>query len=236
MAPGHDPNLAQLERMAEVLGELLDELTLVGGCAAGLLVTDPAAARVRPTLDVDLVVEARTYVEYERFARRLDALDLRRVMDPGAPLCRWRTGDLLLDVMPLEEAALGFSNRWYASALRTRLACRLPSGARIHHIDAPHFLATKLEAFTSRGAGDPLTSHDLEDLVRVVDGRASVERELSAAPPRLGAYVRSGLATCIADRFFLEALPGYFPTHEEGSARSRLLVERRVRMAAGGSG
>jgi hypothetical protein len=33
------------------------------------------------------------------------------------------------------------------------------------------FVATKLEAFASRGGGDFLTSHDLEDVLNIVDGR-----------------------------------------------------------------
>jgi hypothetical protein len=62
-----DPNLDLLTAAADALGPLLDELLLVGGCAAGLLVTDPGVAPIRPTLDVDLVVEARTYPAYHRF-------------------------------------------------------------------------------------------------------------------------------------------------------------------------
>lgn len=58
MIPSPDPNLDQLEEVARRLGELLEELTLVGGCAAGLLITDAASASVRATLDVDMVVEA----------------------------------------------------------------------------------------------------------------------------------------------------------------------------------
>lgn len=30
---------------------------------------------------------------------------------PGAPLCRWRRDELIVDVMPLDEHVLGFSNR-----------------------------------------------------------------------------------------------------------------------------
>ena len=52
-----DPNIAQVERAIIELGTLADELTLVGGCAASFLNTDPAAPAVRQTLDVDLVVE-----------------------------------------------------------------------------------------------------------------------------------------------------------------------------------
>lgn len=43
---------------------LLGELVFVGGQVAELLVTDPAAVRVRPTDDVDVVVPVTTRTEY----------------------------------------------------------------------------------------------------------------------------------------------------------------------------
>jgi hypothetical protein len=41
-------------------------------------------------------------------------------------------------------------------------------------ITAPYFLACKLAAFRSRGEGDYLMSHDMEDIVAVLDGRPEV--------------------------------------------------------------
>jgi hypothetical protein len=51
------------------------------------------------------------------------------------------------------------------------VSVELPSGAGVRSVSAPYFLATKLEAFDGRGSGDYLTSHDIEDLVAVIDGR-----------------------------------------------------------------
>ena len=47
-----NPNLAQLVVIAAKLEPLLGQIVFVGGCVTGLLLTDPAAAPVRPTLDV----------------------------------------------------------------------------------------------------------------------------------------------------------------------------------------
>jgi hypothetical protein len=58
MPARNDPNLSRVERTFAEVVSLTDQLTLVGGCAAGLLITDPAAPAVRPTLDVDLLVES----------------------------------------------------------------------------------------------------------------------------------------------------------------------------------
>lgn len=129
MAAEPDPNLALLEQAAALLGPLLDELVLVGGCAAGLLVTDPGASPIRPTEDVDLVVEATTYADFHRFGQRLLALGFRQAAVPDDPLCRFRHPRLVLDLMPLDEGVLGFSNRWYVSALQSPITRRLPSGA-----------------------------------------------------------------------------------------------------------
>ncbi len=54
-----DPNLPHLLAIAEALGELREQVVFVGGSTAGLLLTDPLAAGVRPTLDVDAIVERR---------------------------------------------------------------------------------------------------------------------------------------------------------------------------------
>ena len=52
-----NPNLAQILLAASRLRPLLPEIAFVGGCVTGLLLTDPAAAPVRATLDVDAIVE-----------------------------------------------------------------------------------------------------------------------------------------------------------------------------------
>jgi hypothetical protein len=233
--PPIDPNLEQLERAAAVLAPLLDELTLVGGCATGLLIEDPAAASPRPTYDIDFVVDVVTYAGLQQLGKRLSKLGLQPAMEKGAPICRWRLGELRLDVMPIEEKILGFSNRWYRSALRHRISRTLPSGAGLHHIDAPHFLATKLEAYRSRGGGDAIASQDLEDLVRVVDGREALTWEVERAPAELQAFIAAGLRGCLADRYFVEALPGYFADLEDGLQRSRG-TEQRLRTLAGHRG
>lgn len=77
-----DPNLARLEAAVAQLGELADELMLVGGCAAGLLVVDAGVSPVRPTRDVDLAVRVPTYVGYEQFGARLARRGFTRATFP----------------------------------------------------------------------------------------------------------------------------------------------------------
>ncbi len=177
------PNRDRLLRTARLLRPLLGELVFVGGQVAELLVTDPAAVRVRPTDDVDVVVPVTTRTAYHALQMRLMALGFTPDTRAGAPVCRMRTADdLLLDVMPLDDAILGFSNRWYAYALASATALTLEPGLDVRVATAAAFLTMKWEAFASRGAADPMSSHDLEDLITVVAGRAGIVEDLAVAP------------------------------------------------------
>lgn len=228
MTRASDPNRSQVERAFAELVTMSDELTIVGGCAAGFLITDSAAQTVRPTFDVDLAVEAATYIEFHILGDRLRALGFQQGTLPDDPMCRWRKGDIVLDVMPMLESTLGFGNRWYRSAISHRQTSRLPGGLNVHHIDAQHFLATKLAAFEARGGGDVIASHDVEDIVRVVDGRPSVAAEFQNAAAELRTFVSRGLTAVMTDRYFGEAMPGFFGSGSTANARARL-VEGRLK-------
>jgi len=92
----------------------------------------------------------------------------------------------MLDVMPLDEKILGFSNRWYRDAMQAAVVVTISEGLNVRAITAPYFLATKLEAFHGRGQQDYFASHDLEDLIAVVDGRAALLNEVTEAPRGCG--------------------------------------------------
>ena len=97
-----DPNRALFESVVRLLAPVLDELVFVGGCTTGLFITDPAASGIRPTKDVDAIVDVTSYAKNTALAERLRALGLAEDTTPGAPLCRWRQGDLIVDVMPTD--------------------------------------------------------------------------------------------------------------------------------------
>lgn len=59
-----DPNRALFESVVHLLAPLLDELVFVGGCTTGLFITDRAAGGVRPTRDVDAIVDVTSYAEH----------------------------------------------------------------------------------------------------------------------------------------------------------------------------
>jgi predicted nucleotidyltransferase len=204
----NDPNTELLARMAEALGELRYRLVFVGGCATALLITDRAAAPVRATQDVDAVVAIASLPEYQRLGEALRARGFSQTLAEGEPPYRWSLAGMKLDLMPTSEAVLGFSNRWYEPALRTAVGVQLREGLSIRLVTPACFLATKLEAFEDRGHGDYLQSHDLEDVLSVVDGRPEIVAEVAQADPDVRRYVSAVFARLLADEGFLNTLPG----------------------------
>src|SRR5580658_787888 len=107
-----NPNFDLLLSATKLLLPMLNELVFVGGCATGLLISDEALDGVRTTYDVDAIVEVASYAEYQSVADKLRGLGFHEDPREGAPICRWVQASVVLDVMPFDTEALGFSNRW----------------------------------------------------------------------------------------------------------------------------
>jgi hypothetical protein len=220
-----DPNRALFESVLDLLAPVLDELVFVGGCTTGVLVTDPAAAGIRPTKDVDAIVDIATYAEYAALSDRLRAVGLVEDTSDGAPLCRWRKGGLIVDVMPTREDILGFSNRWYALAIET--AAHVDIGRhRARVVIPPVFIATKLVAFHSRGRDDVFASHDLEDIVTLVDGRPEIVGEVRHSHETVRTFIAAEISALLSDRDFAEALAGFLLPDAASQARRPILEQR----------
>lgn len=225
-----DPNVELLARVAAALGELREQVTFVGGCATALLITDPASDPVRATQDVDAVAAVASLAAYRRLGAALRAKGFSQTLEKGEPPYRWTFSGMTLDLMPVDARVPGFSNRWYGEVVKSAVPAIVGAGIAIRVASAPCFLATKLEAFLDRGGGDHLASHDLEDVLSVVDGRAELEGELAQAAPHLRTFVAGTFKRLLADQRFVNALPGLVM---QGSPADRtLIVLQRLRALA----
>lgn len=220
----NDPNLARVLTVAQALGPLRDQLVFLGGCATGLLVTDTARPPVRATQDVDLVTEVSGTVEYYKLATSLKELGFKEHV--GDVACRWQLRDLLVDVMPTDERILGFSNRWYPDAVRSAQLVNLPNNVAIMLVSPPLLVATKLEAFYGRGNGDYGASHDVEDIVTLVDGRAELAAEIAAASHDLREYLREEIEDLLAERRFTETLQWHLAPADIEQGRVEVVIGR----------
>ena len=225
-----DPNVAMLTSVARVLAPLLDRLVFLGGSTTGLMITDPAVARIRVTGDVDAIAEVASYAQYDALSAQLRALGLREDTTEGAPLCRWRHGDLIVDVMPIDAAVLGFTNRWYPAALASARLVTIAE-LQIRVVTAVCFLATKLEAFAGRGNDDFAGSHDLEDVVTVIDGRREIVTEALAANEDVRRYIGERFTTLLSNATFVDALPGLLMPDAASQARLPMVLDRLRRIS-----
>lgn len=194
--------------MAQALGPITDRIVFVGGCATGLLLTQANLMDVRPTEDVDAIVEVVTLGEYHRLADELMARGFKQTMEDNTPPFRWYWKSMQLDLVPLDERILGFANRWYRAGFAHAQWVELEPGLVLRHLSAPYFLATKFEAFRDRGQNDVYTSHDLEDILTVIEGRPELVGEISIAGEELAHYVSACLANLLKNPEFHNALPG----------------------------
>jgi len=220
-----DPNIAMLELAARGLGPLTNEVVFLGGCATGLLITDTAAPPTRETKDVDVIVEIASRHDYHILSGKLRDRGFHEDQSEGAPICRWVYQSVMVDVMPTDKSILGFSNRWYSGAILTAERIRLPGGIDLRMVTAPFFLATKLEAFYGRGNGDFMASHDLEDLIAVLDGRATIVQEVSECI-ELRAYLSEAFTTLLENEEFQDALPGHLPADAASQGRIGIILNR----------
>ena len=230
-----NPNLEILQIAVRQLGILVDELVFVGGCTTGLFITDEGAAEVRTTDDVDTIIEATSYVQYLKFSERLESIGFSIDTREDAPLCRWVKEETVLDVMPLDEKTLGFTNTWYRPAVDAAKQHEILPGVLIRVVTPPYFCATKLEAFAGRGKDDFLASHDMEDLITVIDGRVEITDEIRRAPDDVQYYVASKISELLQNRKFLDALPGYLLPDSASQGRMKILVDRLTQIAQSSS-
>ena len=211
-AKQNNPNITMLDLMAQRLGpELCENMVFVGGAAAGLLITDLALPAIRRTDDIDVVTPTQALEDFHKLENQLRELGFTPDMRPEAPLCRWQIDNMTVDVMPSKEEVLGFANRWYVLSVATAQIHELPSGTRVKVIRAPEFIATKLEAFFGRGQGDFLFSHDIGDIISVIDGRESLLLECQASHRPLREYLRLQFQSLLKIMIFLDSLPGHLP-------------------------
>lgn len=230
----HLANRVMLRQVALRLGPLCERVVFLGGATVGLFITDSAAPSIRATKDVDVIVEVSSTIDYVgRIRDELRARGYHEDTSEGAPLCRWIADGLVLDVMPTAAEVLGFSNRWYPLALATSVEFVLAKALTIRLVTPPCFVATKLEAFRGRGGGDYQGSHDLEDLIAVVDGREELCDEVAVAgDSALRKYIASRIRGLLRNEAFIDAVPGHLPPDTGSQARLGLVMERLRRLAS----
>jgi len=105
-------------------------------------------------------------------------------------------------------------------------------GASVHIVKAPYFLATKIEAFHSRGRNDYCGSHDLEDIISVFNGRETLVEEIRGSQERLRSFLTDHISSWLKNPLFLDSLNGHLADEEHIIERKQIVLERLHAVAA----
>ena len=224
-----------LDRAATALGELTKDVVFAGAATIPLWITEPGAAPLRPTVDVDVVVEAFTLVEYNLFEQRLREAGFK---DERSQIGRFLFGSESnqLDVIPADPSIIGFENRWLAYSVAMAAVSKLPSGKQIKVLPPANLLATKLEAFDGRGKNDFLGSPDFEDVVCFVDGRSELPEDVAGAPEEVKRYLSERIASYLRNGRARSAVSALLEYDRGGPERARsVVIPRLEKIAALGS-
>lgn len=83
----------------------------------------------------------------------------------------------------------------------------------------------------ARGQGDSRCSHDLGDLIAVVDGRDELQGKCERAPDELKRYLAARVRALLATPDFVDALPGHLPPDTASQDRLPDLMDKLEALA-----
>ncbi|MGO3164430.1 MAG: nucleotidyl transferase AbiEii/AbiGii toxin family protein [Sphingobacteriaceae bacterium] len=198
----HRENLLRIKAVYDALEELAKDVVFVGGATVSLY-TDRVAEEVRPTDDIDILIELVSYQGYADIEEKLRQKGFINDWESGV-ICRYKVQGIIVDVMPTSDRILGFSNKWYTPGFSNAIDYTLDEKHVIKIFSPPYFLATKLEAFKNRGHEDGRTSTDFEDIVYFLNNRSTIWEELKNTEPHLKTYIVDSFRDLLNNKYIDE--------------------------------
>jgi hypothetical protein len=225
-----DNSIDMLMVVARVLNRLPQPVVYTGGATIPLYLDALSARDMRPTDDVDCVVEVTSQREYYQLSATLRELGLSEDSSAGAPLCRWLCEGVKLDVMPVDPQVLGFGNRWYKRGVADSIDFVLPDGIEIKIFTTAYLLASKIEAFGNRGRNQFYFSKDFEDIITLFNGSPNLIAEIAASEVEVRTFIITWIKT---ERKNLDAMaPAFLSNGDRLAGRDKLLLETIDLLAA----
>ena len=221
-------NITMLQTVANGLGELKDEMVFVGGSVAELYANNPAASDIRPTLDVDCVVELSSKTAQAKLEEKLRAKKFTNDTSRGAPICRWIYKNILVDVMTTDSNVLGFTNIWYEEGVDNKIIKKLPDGTEVFVFPPEYYVAAKFEAHKGRGGNDLRQSHDFEDIIYIFDNCPDFLENISKANASVKTYLKEECENLLENNGLTEGIESALPygSSEESTDIIMVLIQR----------
>ncbi|MEP6676401.1 MAG: nucleotidyl transferase AbiEii/AbiGii toxin family protein [Ferruginibacter sp.] len=198
----HSTNILRIKVVNNALGLLKDKVVFVGGATISLY-PDRQAFEARATDDVDVIIEILNYSDRAALEGKLRSMGFEH--DTESPIvCRFKIQGIMVDIMPTDDASIGFTNQWYPEGYKKAVDHTIDEATVVKILSAPYFIATKLEAFKGRGNKDGRTSHDFEDIIYVLENRSSIWNEMVKSDDEIKAYLKSEFKALLNNRHIQE--------------------------------
>lgn len=199
--------IEQIKKIAGAFEILQSKIVFVGGAVVYCYADRPTSG-IRPTDDIDVIVEVLNYNDRVELEERLWKQGFTNDIDSGVA-CRFLYHQIVVDIMPIHDESMNFNNAWYRYGFDHSIAFQIDDSTTIQILSAPCFLATKFEAFKDRGQSDGRTSHDFEDIVFILENRSEIWSELNAADIPLKEYLRAEFEHLLQQKYLSEWIDGH---------------------------
>ncbi len=202
-------SIETIKLIAKVLGELNEHAVFVGGATLPFYLPEVYSSQARPTEDIDIVMEVIGRNKNSLNEKALRSKGFRHDTSEGAPTCRWIYQNFKIAIMSSDISAFGFTNKWYEEGISSAIEIiSRPVSVRIFSL--PYFLASKIEAFKSRGNSDFMGSKDMEDIISVLEVSPTelFEDMLFTASSELQSYLKRELQYLLKISAFVDAIHG----------------------------
>jgi predicted nucleotidyltransferase len=202
----HHTNIVRIKAVANLLNQLKEEFVFVGGATVSLY-GDETRGEARPTEDVDVIIELAAYSGYAALDEKLRNYGFVNDIESGV-ICRYKIQGFIVDIMPTDASIIGFTNRWYADGFKNAITIQLDDYL-IKIFSLPYFIASKIEAFKSRGNNNYLYSTDFEDIVYVFENSANILTLINESPKKVNEYLKEAFSEFRKDSLFEEGISAH---------------------------
>ena len=225
-------NTKATKRVALALGDLNDKVVFVGGAMISLYINDPAAEDVRPTKDIDLTFRIVSIGELEELREALPNRGFSQSSEDDV-ICRFRLGDIKVDVMSTKEVGWAPANPWFEPGFEKAIPVKIEEQT-IRILPFTYFLATKFSAFSARGGRDPRMSHDFEDIVYLLNYTSNFGEQIKNSPDKnVKQYLIESFSQILQSDRLQEAVIGNLYFEDQRARFERIIKELNAVVGVG---